>query len=164
MRGDMNNYRFRQKPSFQSYGTKAQQRVMLIALVLLLAAVVVLGAFYARGAAYQVRTMEQFKRRINSNLVDAIGQVSRMTGGVQSNSSIKLGQIRQHIYSMEQINAISIAVSGEKGRLVPQEAVSALFEDLDRYELAIQTATSNTLEERTLLLTHLTALQEIIGL
>ncbi len=160
----MNNYRFRQKPGFQTYGTKTQQRATLIALVLLLAAVIILGAFYARGAAYQARTMEQFRRRINSNLVDAIGQVSRMTGGVQSNSSIKLGQIRQHIYSMEQINAISIAVSGESGRLIPQEAVTALFEDLDRYELAIQTATGNTLEERTLLLTHLTALQGIIGL
>ncbi len=160
----MNNYRFRQKPGFQTYGTKTQQRATLIALVLLLAAVIILGAFYARGAAYQARTVEQFRRRINSNLVDAIGQVSRMTGGVQSNSSIKLGQIRQHIYSMEQINAISIAVSGESGRLIPQEAVTALFEDLDRYELAIQTATGNTLEERTLLLTHLTALQGIIGL
>ncbi len=160
----MNNYRFRQKPGFQTFGTKAQQRVTLIALVLLLAAVIVLGAFYARGAAYQARTVEQFRRRINSNLVDAIGQVSRMTGGVQSNSSIKLGQIRQHVYAMEQINAISIAVSGESGRLIPPEAVTALFDDLDRYELAIQTATGNTLEERTLLLTHLTALQGIIGL
>ena len=160
----MNNYRFRQKPGFQTYGTKTQQRITLITLVLLLAAVIVLGAFYARGAAYQARTAEQFRRRINSNLVDAIGQVSRMTGGVQSNSSIKLGQIRQHVYAMEQINAISIAVSGESGRLIPQEAVIALFDDLDRYELAIQTATGNTLEERTLLLTHLTALQGIIGL
>jgi hypothetical protein len=114
-------------------------------------------------AAYQAKTMQQFQRRISSNLVDAIGQTSRMTGGVQSNSAIKLGLIRQHIYTMDQINAISITISGEPGRLIPQEAVAALYEDLDRYELLIQTATSNTLEIRTTLLTHLTALQTIIG-
>ncbi len=159
----MNNYRFKQRPGLQSYGTKAQQRFTLAVLVLLLASVIVLGILYSENEAYRDRAMEQFERRISSNLVDAIGQVSRMTGGVQSNSSIKLGQIRQHIYTMEQINAISIAVSGEKNRIIPQEAVLALFDDLDRYEQAIQTATGNTLEVRTLMLTHLMALQEIIG-
>jgi len=95
-------------------------------------------------------------------LVDAIGQVSRMAGGVQSNSSIKLGQIRQHIYAMDQINAISIATRGEGGRIVPQEALQALFSVLERYEVAVQTATGNTLELRTLLLTHLMSLQELM--
>ena len=95
-------------------------------------------------------------------LVDAIGQVSRMAGGVQSNSAIKLGQIRQHIYAMDQVNTISMSISGEGGRLIPQEAINALYSVLERYEVAVQTATGNTLELRTLLLTHLMSLQELL--
>ena len=159
----MNSYRYRQKPNLQISGTKTQRRILLALLAVLAVGVITLGILYMGSAAYQAKTMQQFQRRISSNLVDAIGQTSRMTGGVQSNSAIKLGLIRQHIYTMDQINAISIAISGEPGRLIPQEAVAALYEDLDRYELLIQTATSNTLEIRTTLLTHLTTLQTIIG-
>lgn len=158
----MNSYRFRPKPVFQQYGTKTQQRVLLFMFVLCLIAAVIFGVFYYKESTYQRNTREQLDRRVNSNLVDAIGQVSRMAGGVQSNSSIKLGQIRQHIFAMDQINSISISIYGEAGRLIPQEAFTALFEVLDRYEVAVQTATGNTLELRTLLLTHLMSLQEIL--
>ena len=159
----MNNYRFRQKPSLQTYGTKTQQRLLLVVLIALLAAVIMLGALYAGSAGYKGKAMAQFRSRINSNLEDAISQVNRMTGSVQSNSFIKIGLIRQHVYTMEQINALSIAVSGESGRIIPQEAITALFDDLDRYETALQTATGNTLDVRTQLLTHLSALEVILG-
>jgi hypothetical protein len=159
----MNNYRFRQKPTLQTYGTKTQQRLLLVLLIALLAAVIMLGALYAGDANYKTNAMAQFQRRIKSNLVDAIGQVGRMSGSVQSNSFIKIGLIRQHVYTMDQINAVSIAISGELGRIIPQEAVAALFSDLDRYETTIQTATGSTLEVRTQLLTHLMALQETLG-
>lgn len=158
----MNSYRFKQKPSFQNYGTKTQQRLLLALLVVLLAAVVLLGFLYTGSVGYKADAMNQFRRRINSNLVDAIGQVGRMSGSVQSNSFIKIGLIRQHVYTMDQINEASIAISGEAGRIIPQEATAALFSDLDRYETTIQTATGNTLEVRTQLLTHLMALQETL--
>ena len=158
----MNNYRFRQKPGIQSYGTKTQQRLLLLGLVLLLAAALALGIMYTSASVYNNRANAQFESRINSNLVDAIGNVGRLAGGVQSNSSIKLGQIRQHIYAMDQINGISIAVRGEAGRIIPQEALTALYSVLDRYEVAVQTATGNTLELRNLLHTHLLSLQEIL--
>lgn len=158
----MNSYRFRQKPSIQSYGTKAQQRLLLLGLVLLIIAAVVLGILYTSSSVFQNKAVAQFESRINSNLVDAIGYVGRLAGGVQSNSSIKLGQIRQHIYAMDQINGISLAIRGEAGRIIPQEALTALFSVLDRYEVAVQTATGNTLELRNLLHTHLLSLQGIL--
>jgi len=158
----MNSYRYRPKPSFQAYGTKLQRRALLAAVVVLLAAILAVGSLYLNASRQATRMADQLKSRANSNLVDAIGQVSRMAGGVQSNSSIKLGQIRQHIYAMDQINAISIATRGEGGRIVPQEALQALFSVLERYEVAVQTATGNTLELRTLLLTHLMSLQELM--
>ena len=159
----MNSYRFRQKPGFQTYGTRTQQRLLAAAIVILLAAVIALGFLYSESAAIQQKAALQFERRINSNLVDAIGQVSRMAGGVQSSSSIKLGLVRQHIHTMDQINNISIAINGENGRLIPQKAVTALYSVLESYEIAVQTATGNTLDLRTLLLTHLMSLQELLN-
>ena len=45
----MNNYRFQRKPGFQQYGTKNQQRILLIALVILLVSTIVLGVLFAKG-------------------------------------------------------------------------------------------------------------------
>ncbi len=70
--------------------------------------------------------------------------------------------VRQYIYNIDQLNLISISINGEEGRLVPQEAILALYDDLDTYEKLVQTATSSTLEIRTTLLTHLTALKELL--
>jgi hypothetical protein len=89
--------------------------------------------------------------------------VSRLTGGVQSNTSSKLALVRQYIFNIDQMNNIAIEVFGEGGRIVPAEAISALYHDLDLYETTIQTATSSTLDIRTTTLTHLTALQTILA-
>lgn len=159
----MNYYRFQQKPSFQSYGTKTQQRLIALGLVLFVIATGVLAYLYITTSVYQHKANAQFESKINSNLVDAIGHVSRLTGGVQSNSAIKLSQVRQHVYAMDQINSFSISVKGEGGRIIPQEAITALYSVLERYEVAVQTATGNTLELRTLLLTHLMSLQELLN-
>jgi hypothetical protein len=159
----MNNYRQRQKPTFVPRVTPAARRVALALIIVLAVTAGVFGYLYLRGQNTRAAAHNLFARRIDSNLVDAISQVNRLSGSVQSNSFIKISQIRQHIYAMEQINSISVALLGESGRIIPQEAVEALFRDLDSYEVAIQTATGNTLEDRTLLLTHLTALQAAMG-
>lgn len=158
----MSNYRFRQKPTFQQVGSKAQRRLLLLMLFLLLAAALVLGTLYTGALVFKNKATQQFRIRINSNLEEAIAHVNRMAGGVQSNTSIRLGLIRQHIYAMDQINTISIGASGEAGRLIPQVALDALYNVLERYEVAVQTATGNTLELRTLLNTHLLSLQELL--
>ncbi|NLW21239.1 MAG: hypothetical protein GXY84_07725 [Clostridiales bacterium] len=158
----MNSYRFRPKPSFQTYGTRQQRLVMLVIILLLVGALVFVGSLYLNASSQTRKVTAQLQSRANSNLVDAIGHVSRMAGGVQSNSPIKLGQIRQHIYAMDQINTISIGMRGEGGRIIPQDAIQALYSVLERYEVAVQTATGNTLELRTLLLTHLMSLQELM--
>lgn len=158
----MNSYRFQKKPKFQQYGTKNQQRVMLALLVMLIIAVIVLSILYSSSVIFKNKTIVQIESRINSNLVDAIGQVSRMAGLVQSNSAIKLGQIRQHVFAMDNLNSISINIRGEAGRRIPQEALTAIYSVLDRYEIAVQTATGNVLELRTLLLTHLMSLQQVL--
>jgi hypothetical protein len=145
-----------------SYATRAQKRIAWAAIILLLISLITMSILHARSAGYRSAAEQQFRKRLNSSLIDAIEQVNRLTGGVQSNSSTRLALVRQYVYGIDQINDISIAIQGEKGRLVPAEAIEALYLDIETYERLIQTATSSTLDIRTQLLTHLTALQEQI--
>lgn len=136
--------------------------VLTAAVIVLAIAVAVMGILYTRSAVYRTNAEKQFKRHVLSAVVDAIENVNRLTSGVQSDSSAKLALVRQNVYLMDRLNTISISLSGEGGALVPQEALNVLYEDLSTYEKLLQTATSSTLDARTMLLTHLTALHELI--
>ena len=141
-------------------GTKTQRRILYGLLALLTAAVIILGVAYFRAAAYRSVAQDQFASRVTNSVESALVELGGMSGGVLSNSSIKLARIRQYVYNLDQLNQISIRINGEAGRLVPQEAVTSLYDDIDTYEKLVQTATSSTLDIRTLLRTHLMALNE----
>lgn len=141
-------------------GTKLRRRLLFGLLLILLAAVVVLSISLLRVSAYRNMAEEQFSGRTKDAVENALVELSGMTGTVQSNSSSKLARIRQYIFSIDQINQISMRIRGEAGRIVPQQAITALYDDIDTYERLVQTATSSTLDIRTLLQTHLMALNE----
>ena len=56
----------------------------------------------------------------------------------------------------------AIKLDGEAGRIVPADAINALYLDLDAYFGIIQTNTTSILETRTLLVNHLNALQLVL--
>ena len=144
-------------------GGRTRQTFLYASIAVLLIAVIVLAILYGQAAGYR-RAMEmQFQRRINSAVIDAIEQANRLTGSVQANSASRLALVRQYVHSIDQYNQISVMVNGEAGRLVPQEAMTALYNDLDTYDKLVQTATSSTLEIRTRLTLHLTALQQSLA-
>lgn len=144
------------------FSPRPKQSLLIGLIIILLAAVVFLSISYVRASGYRSQIEQQFNKRINSAVIDAIEQVNRLSGGVQANSAARLAVVRQYVYSIDQLNQINTTIHGEAGRLVPQEAISILYEDLDTYDMLVQTATSSTLEIRTALLTHLTALKELI--
>ncbi len=150
--------------SFQTsgIGPRPQRRLYVTLLVLMAVALVAVSIGYFQAAGYRNAAKQQIARRLNSAVIDAIDQVNRMAGGVQSSSSQRLSMVRQYVYSIDQFNDLSISISGEEGRLVPNEAIAALYDDLDTYERIVQTATSSTLEIRTNLLTHLTVLKSML--
>ena len=144
-------------------GGRMRQTILYASIAGLLIAVIVLAILYGQAAGYR-RSMEmQFQRRINSAVIDALEQANRLTGSVQANSASRLALVRQYVHSIDQYNQISVMVKGEAGRLVPQEAMTALYNDLDTYDKLVQTATSSTLEIRTSLTLHLTALQQSLA-
>ena len=159
---EMNSYKYSRRRSQLNLGAVAQRRLITVLLLLLSAAVVVLSLLFFKADAYRNTAKAQYSRRLHSALVDAIEQANRLSGGVRSSSASRLALVRQNIHAMKLLNEISLSLEGERGRLVPEEALTALFDDLQTFETLIQTATLSTLEIRTTLLTHLAALENLL--
>ena len=101
---------------------------------------------------------------MSGNVSNAISVVNRMESVTISTTSQRLGLVRQYVYSMEQINRISIQLFGEgQGRFVPDDAFVALYQDLDTYESLVQSAKNSTVETRELLINHLSLVQGYIN-
>ena len=143
---------------------RLRYRVLLIAVILLLAATVLLAAMAISGNSFKAKSRDQYTQAMSNNVSNAISVVNRMDSVTVSTTSQRLGVIRQYVYAMEQINRISIQMFGEsQGRYVPDDAFSALYQDLDSYESLVQSAKSSTVETRELLLTHLKLVQGFIN-
>ena len=142
---------------------RLQYRILLVAVVILLAATVVLAVMTVSATTMVRKSRDQYKQAMSSNVSNAISVVSRMDSVTVSTTSQRLGVIRQYVYAMEQVNRISIQMFGEgQGRYVPDDAFTALYQDLDNYETLVQSAKSSTVETRELLITHLKLVQGYI--
>lgn len=143
--------------------TRMQRRVLALICAALLISTVVFAVIAQRRSAYRVQAQEQFQQRMIGAVSNAIDEVNRMAGMVTSTTTARLSKVRQYVYYAEQLNSLSIALSGESGRMAPSEAFTALYGDLESFEALTQTATASTLDARTLLLTHLTTLQTLLA-
>ncbi|MBQ4434745.1 MAG: hypothetical protein IJJ80_03860 [Clostridia bacterium] len=142
---------------------RLRYKVLLIAAVLLLAATVVLAVMTISGNSFKSRSRDAYTQAMTNNVSNAISVVNRMDSVTVSTTSQRLGVIRQYVYAMEQLNRISIQMFGEgQGRYVPDDAFTALYQDLDNYEMLVQSAKSSTVETRELLITHLKLVQGYI--
>jgi hypothetical protein len=155
-------YRYSQQVRLSGSNSKLRGWLVACLVAVLLIVAVVMSMISISAVSFRRNTQRQFAQRMINCASDAIDQVIRLSSSVQSNTTAKLSLIRQYIYAMDQMNEMSIALSGEKGRLAPDEAFTALFSDLASYELQVQTATSSTLENRTQLLDHLSALKALL--
>ncbi|MCI5565629.1 MAG: hypothetical protein MR400_08050 [Clostridiales bacterium] len=155
-------YRNSQKVHMNATDTRMQRRILAALCLVFLITTIFFGVTAVRNAVYQKNARTQFNQRMLSAASSAIDEVNRMAGMVTSNTASRLAKVRQYVYLMDQLNAISIALSGEGGRLAPAEAFTALYSDLDAMEALMQTATASTLDSRTVLLAHLTYLKDCL--
>ena len=139
---------------------RLQRRVLAVVCAVLAVAVAVLAVSAVRSSAYKNQSEAQLQQRMISAAAAAIDEVNRMDSIVTSNTPARLARVRQYVYHMEQLNALSMALNGgEAGRRAPADAFPALYADLDSLDATIQAAKSSTQDGRTPLLAHLVLLQ-----
>lgn len=139
---------------------RLQRRVLVALCAVLAVAVAVLAVSAVRSTAYKNQSEAQLQQRMISAAAAAIDEVNRMDSIVTSNTPARLARVRQYVYHMEQLNALSMTLNGgEAGRRAPADAFPALYADLDSLDATIQAAKSSTQDGRTTLLAHLVLLQ-----
>ena len=140
------------------------QRILAILCLVFFCSTVVFGVLAWRNAAFRQNTQTQLRQRMASASSAAVEEVNRMANTVTSNNISRISRVRQYVYHMEQLNAMSMFLSGgESGRLAPAEAFTALFNDLDVLESLTQAAKQSTLDARTQLLNHLVTLETLLS-
>ncbi len=142
---------------------KIRQRIIMIVLLVLLVVSIVLGTMCTTLSLFKNKTDIQITQRIKNNISSAIDQVNRLESSVNSSTSQRLGVVRQYVHTVEELNAMSIALYGEQGRHAPSEAFTTLYQDLSQYDQVVQSAKNSTMDIRELLLNHLTSLQAFIN-
>ncbi len=152
----------RPRVSMQRGDLKLQRNVLILVCIALFIAVAVLTYVVIRNSVYRRNAQLQFHQRAISAAATAVDEVSRLNGSTTSSTAAQLARVRQQVYYMEQLNQISIALSGEGGRLVPAEQFEALDKDLDEFEALAQRSTISTLDTRADLLEHLSAVQSVL--
>ncbi|MBQ7455843.1 MAG: hypothetical protein IJS53_05305 [Clostridia bacterium] len=156
-------YRYSDQMRQDPAAMRKRMRILTILLVMALTACAVLGAEMLRKSAVVNTAQKQLQLRVRSCCADAKNLAERLPSTVQSNTASSLANIRQSIYAMEQLNNTAIALFGEAGRLVPSEAFTALYSDIDTYFSIIQVNTVSVMETRELLINHLAALQALLS-
>lgn len=156
-------YRNSLKVHLNNADMRQRFRILLIAALFFLCLSIVLGVAVTKNSVYRRRAEVQFRQQMIGAVSAAVDEVNRLSSTVASNTPARLSKIRQYVYHMEQLNLLSIRLSGgEGGRLAPDEAFAMLYRDLEAYEAKTQAATSSAMDVRTLLLTHLTTLQALL--
>ncbi len=141
---------------------RRRYRIVLLACLVLLITTLVLAFTVGTNSAFRKNTNNQLRQRTVNSISSAIDEVNRMGGIVTSNMSSRLARVRQYVYLAEQMNSMAISLSGEGARMAPTEAFTAIYNDLDTFEAQLSAATASTHDTRTLLLSHLTQLQQIL--
>lgn len=156
-------YRYSQQMRQNNTNLRLWNRILAVLLILALAGCVAFGVSWKRSQSFEERTRQQLLSRVRTCCTDAKNLAEKMATSIQSNTALQLANIRQGVYAMDQLNSAALALYGEAGRLVPEVALTGLYEDVDTYFTVIQTNTTSVLEVRALLINHLTALQGLLA-
>ncbi len=154
---------FQQRVQITNENLRLQRRALAAACAVLLIASITFGALYFTGSTYRHQVNMQIRQRMYSASAAAVDEVNRMGSIITTSASSRMGRVRQYIYYMEQLNAMTISLEGNGARLVPDDAFPTLYSDLETLEGLILQSTTPTLDARAVLLTHLQALQAYLN-
>ena len=160
MKGQMYRYSARMDAG-GSRQSETVRRLLLAAVAVLSVAVLVLVIVLIRTGTPGVNVHSEIMSRINSDLSSAIIVLNRMDRSTTSKTMSDIGRIRQYVYAIEEMNKLSIAL--DNNRLISDDVFTALYGDIDNFEMLLSGAKASTLDAQTLLLTHLTNLQTLLA-
>lgn len=149
-------------PMNGNINNRRRYRIVLLLCLVFMITTLVLAITVGGNSAFRKNTNNQVYQRTVNAVSSAIDEVNRMGGIVTSNMGGRLARVRQYVYLAEQMNSMAISLSGEGARMAPTEAFTAIYSDLDTFEAQLSAATASTHDTRTLLLSHLTQLQQIL--
>ena len=160
----MKSQMYRYSSSMDTGGSRRGEnirRLLTAAVAVLSVAVLVLVIVLIRTGTPGVNVHSEIMARINSDLSSAIIVLNRMDRSTTSKTMSDIGRIRQYVYAIEEMNKLSIAL--DNNRLISDDVFTALYGDIDNFEMLLSGAKASTLDAQTLLLTHLTNLQTLLA-
>ncbi len=155
-------YRYSQQMRGGIGATKLRQKLTQAALVILVIAVVVLGIVAQNALGFVGREQTQYSERMRSEVAQAITQVNSLSRTGGSTTTNMLGKIRQHVYAMEVIQNIHVALRGTSARLVEESAFKEIYTVIDVFDDKLQTG-QQTKEPQSQLSTLLNNLQTTVN-
>lgn len=156
-------YRYSQQMRQNNTNLRLWNRILAALLILAIAGCAILALSWRQASAQNDKSRQVLLARVRACCADAKNLAEKLSTSVQSNTALQLANIRQGIYAMDQLNTVSVSLYGEDGRIVPDEALNALYEDIDSYFSIITTNTVSVLEIRALIINHFTALQGLLS-
>lgn len=156
-------YRYSQQTRHITPNSKLRGRIVFILMVAAVIGCVVLGSLYADAQVYRTHMQQQLEQRIRTNCSEARTAAGKLTDAITSDTSVRLKQVSQAVHTMDQLNQISIALGGERSRIIPAEAIDTLYSILDEYYYLIQVNNSSRADTLMSLVNNLTLLQQVLS-
>jgi hypothetical protein len=155
-------YRYSQQMRAHTGGQRVRQQASKVLLLLLVAAIVVLTILGGNAMSFEAKEQAQFKERMRSEANLAITQVNNLSRTGGSTTTNMLGKLRQHVYAMETLQDVHLALRGNGQRVVDDGVFDSVYAVIDTFDARLQTG-QQTKEPLTQLLTLMTELNTKIG-
>lgn len=156
--------------SFQPTGnvnTRRRYRIVLILCVIFFLSTVVLAATAGSNAAFRTNTVNKLHQRTRNAIGNAISEAEKLDGStITSGASAQLSRVRQNVFLAEQLNSMSVELSGENARLIPTSFFSSsrdIYDTLDDYDRQMQGGVTNANDLKTEMLNQLYNLQHYLS-
>ena len=155
-------YRYSQQMRGNMGGQQLRQQAGKVLLLLLVLAVIVLGILGGNAMRFEGKEQTLYRERMRNEAGQAISQVNNLSRTGGSTTTNLLGKLRQHVYAMQTMQQIHVALRGNSHQAVDASLFDTIYTVIDTFDARLQTG-QQTKEPQTQLLTLLTELSTKVG-
>lgn len=151
-------YRYSQQMRGNVGGQQVRQQAGKVLLLLLVLAVVVLGILGGNAMRFEAKEQTLYREHMRSEAGQAISQVNNLSRTGGSTTTNLLGKLRQHVYAMQTMQEMHVALRGNSQQTVEPSLFDTIYTVIDTFDARLQTG-QQTKEPQTQLLTLLRELE-----